>query len=517
MTFTENHYRIMPRPRLHDGDLSLRAVGPQDIESIRQWRNAQMDVLRQSAAITPEDQQRYFAEHVWPDMGVLQPQQILLAIERHGQLIGYGGLVHISWPYRRAEISFLLEPHLERDPETLLDHFSRYLLLIQDLAFEDLQLKKLITETYEHRVVHLKGLEAAGHRLEGRLRKHVMVGGQPADALIHGILSHEARSRSPSARDTSVLVTSSSRKVPIIRSLKDAAIRLGQDIQIIAGDTDPMVSTRWEADGFWQMPRLSNNLLTELIEGCRARAISIVLPTRDGELGFWARHRTVLAQAGIEVIVSSPEAIARCRDKLAFALFGRDAHLPIIPAADTPDPFGDAPLVVKERFGAGSRGIGIDLSRDASIEHARGLKDPIFQPFMTGPEISIDGWIDKHGQVAGVVLRRRDRVVSGESQVTTTFRDAVLEKQAMRVLTALQLRGPVVLQAIIVEGALQVIECNPRFGGASTASIAVGLDSLSWSLAEALGDTTTPIFHRAPSEIRQVRVPVDRVLHDFDF
>lgn len=314
----------------------------------------------------------------------------------------------------------------------------------------------------------------------------------------------------------SVLVTSASRKIPLIRSLKKAASRLSQSARVVAGDVDKMAPAQYEADDFWLMPRLSDQIVSDLIEECRVRDISVVLPTRDGELDFWARHRGVFASAGVEVIISSPGAIARCRDKLAFAHFGVDAGLPIIPAAATPDPFDSGPLVVKERFGAGSRGIGLNLTKHAAVEHARYLDEPVFQPFVPGPEISIDGWADRHGRVAGVVLRRRDRVVSGESQVTTTFQDSDLEEQATRVLTALELQGPVVLQAIVVDGRLQIIECNPRFGGASTASIAVGLDSLYWSLAEALGELNPPIFQRMPGEIRQVRMPMDRLLYDSD-
>lgn len=516
MTSTEHHYLIMPRPRLHDGEFTLRAIGPQDIESIRQWRNAQMDVLRQSSAITMEEQQRYFAEHIWPDRSSLKPRQILLAIEHHGELVGYGGLVHISWPYRRAEVSFLLEPRLEHDQKALQDCFSRYLAMIQEFAFEDIQLHRLTTETYEQRAVHIRALEAAGFRLEGRLREHVIVGGKLTAALMHGTLAHEWRSRRSSSHHTSVLVTSASRKVPLVQALKQAACRLNHDTRVVAGDMDALAIARFESDEFWQTPRLDDDSLSDLIQACRDRAISVVLPTRDGELDFWARHRKAFGQAGIEVIVSSPEAIARCRDKLEFALFGSDAGLPMIPTATTPDLFGDCPLVVKERFGAGSRGLGLNLTRHVAIEHAQDLEEPIFQPFVPGPEISIDGWVAKSGQVAGVVLRRRDRVVSGESQVTTTFRDASLEEQAIRVLTALQLRGPVVLQAIVVDGRLQVIECNPRFGGASTASIAVGLDSLYWSLAEALGEVTAPVFKRMSGEVRQIRMPVDRVIYDSD-
>jgi carbamoyl-phosphate synthase large subunit len=294
-------------------------------------------------------------------------------------------------------------------------------------------------------------------------------------------------------------------------------MRIDRGLKVVAGDMDPMAIARFEADEFWQMPRLTDNILSELIESCRIRSISIVLPSRDGELDFWARHRPAFLEAGIEVIVSSPEAIARCRDKLAFARFGHNIGLPMIPTDKTPDGFGGVRFVVKERFGAGSRGIGLNLDYQQAVEHAKGLDEPVFQPFVPGPEISIDGWVSTRGQVVGVVLRCRDLVVSGESQVTTTFRDAALEREAIQILTALQLRGPVVLQAIVVDGKLQVIECNPRFGGASTASIAAGLDSLYWSLAEAMGDTACPDFHRISGEARQIRMSVDRVIYGSDF
>jgi carbamoyl-phosphate synthase large subunit len=513
----EQAYSVMPRPRLKDRELTLRAVQSADIESIRQWRNAQMNVLRQSTVITPAAQQRYFAEHVWPSKTSRHPSQILLAIERHGQLIGYGGLVHFAWAYRRAEISFLLEPNLERDTHLLADIFTRFLRLLQILAFEDLQLQRLTTETYAHRTVHIRALEAAGHRLEGRLVSHVHVEGKPCDALVHGLLAAQWRSQRSAAPLPGVLVSSAGGKLPLIRALQAAAERLPCGARIFAGDTDPLAPSRWEADSFWHMPPLSPEGPDEFIQKCKSLGIVIVLPTRDGELEFWARHKDAFAQAGILVVVSSLSSITRSRDKLAFARFGREEDLPIIPADTSPEAFGPAPLVVKERFGAGSRGIGLQLLPTAAREHARQLSEPIFQPFISGPEISIDGWVSQQGQVAGVVLRRRDRVVAGESQVTTTFQDAALEAQAKRVLSALDLRGPVVLQAIVVAGTLQIIECNPRFGGASTASIAVGLDSLYWSLAEAIDEQDEPIFYRSTNEVRQVRSPHDTLIYGTNF
>lgn len=510
-------YSIMPRPKLQDRELTLRAVQPGDIEAIRRWRNDQMDVLRQSAVITPEAQRRYYAEHIWPSKTSLQPPQILLAIDRHDQLIGYGGLVHIAWAYRRAEISFLMDPKFEQDGPLLTEYFTRFLRLLQTLAFEDLSLQRLTTETYAHRARHIQALEAAGYRLEGRLESHVLVEGRPCDALIHGLLAAKCCSKSGATSLPGVLVSSSGAKMPLIRALQAASKRLPSNARIIRGDLDPLTACYWEADSFWNMPSLDSVGLDELIRECKTRGIVVVLPTRDAELEFWARSKDAFARVGIQVIVSSFTATVRCRDKLMFARFGQEAGLPIIPAEKSPDAFGPVPLVVKERFGAGSRGIGLQLLPDDARKHAQLLSEPIFQPFVNGIEISIDSWVSKEGKVAGVVLRRRDRVVAGESQVTTTFRDEGLEAEAVKVVAALGVYGPVVLQAIVVDGSLQIIECNPRFGGASTASIAVGLDSLYWSLADALGQHEQRVLQRSERNVKQIRLPNDRLIYGSDF
>jgi RimJ/RimL family protein N-acetyltransferase len=189
----EQAYSVMPRPRLQDRELALRAVQPADIESIRLWRNAQMDVLRQSTVITTEAQQRYFAEHVWPQKTISHPEQILLGIEMNDRLIGYGGLVHISWRDLRAEVSFLLAPPVEFDRHLRSVIFAKFLRLLQEFAFMDLSLSRLWTETYSNRTEHIHTLEAFGFQLEGRLRKHISMNDVFLDSLIHGSLSNNWR------------------------------------------------------------------------------------------------------------------------------------------------------------------------------------------------------------------------------------------------------------------------------------------------------------------------------------
>ncbi len=184
-------YRCMPRAEIADGRYAVRAVEPEHIEAIRQWRNAQIDVLRQATPISPQQQIDYYAREIWPTKLVAEPRNILLIYMEDGQPIGYGGLVHIAWEHRRAEVSFLLDPAVPRSDAELAALFAQFLSLMKVLAFRDLGFIRLHTETYAIRHVHIATLEACGFRREGLLRQHVIIGGRPTDALLHGCLADD--------------------------------------------------------------------------------------------------------------------------------------------------------------------------------------------------------------------------------------------------------------------------------------------------------------------------------------
>ena len=340
------------------------------------------------------------------------------------------------------------------------------------------------------------------------------------ERAIPEIIAHEKvmrlQSKKPKQVLGNVLITSGSRKVPMVRAAQDAARKLHPAIRVFAGDLDDQVLTRYFADGFWRMPRAVDSEVDVLLAGCHERGIQTIIPTRDGELLFWAQNQQRFFAQGINVIISPHDSVLTCIDKLAFAQFGLANDLPVIPTSQHPDEVGAGPYVVKERCGAGSRLIGLNLDRRAALEHGEKLESPIYQPFITGTEVSIDAWLDQSHLVKGMVLRTRDKVVDGESQVTTTFRDDAIESLAARILLALKLKGPVVMQGLIdPHKAFHVVECNARFGGASTISIAAGLDSLYWSMLETQGvDAAEYPFDRALGEIRQVRIPCDIHLRD---
>jgi len=316
-----------------------------------------------------------------------------------------------------------------------------------------------------------------------------------------------------------ILVTSAAKKAPLIRNVQAAARKLMTNIKVIAGDLDKNALTRYVADEFWEMPQTADSSIDSLIAGCVERGVRTIIPTRDGDLLFWAQNRQLFANVGIDIIVSPVASIQVCFDKYAFAQFGAAHGFPFIPTSNHPDEITQGHYVVKERYGAGSQKIGLNLDRVTALEFSQGLEAPIYQPFIIGKEISIDAWLDYNYQVKGVVLRTRDCVINGESQVTTTFRNAEIETMVLPILHALKLRGPVVMQAIIdVQNNIHIIECNTRFGGASTASIAAGLDIFYWSLLESRGvDISQYTFNRVPDEVRQVRIPDDMYIYGNNF
>lgn len=185
------NYRALKNSVFTKGAYSLVPIRAEDMESIRQWRNAQMAVLRQKQMLTTESQKAYFENTVKPLFEMEFPGQLLFTFLRSGEVIGYGGLVNIGWPDKRAEMSFLVDPHIAADHERYEAAMATFIALIQELVFSEMQFNKVFTETYEFRAFHISILEKCGFIREGRMRQHILESGRFYDSILHSILQHE--------------------------------------------------------------------------------------------------------------------------------------------------------------------------------------------------------------------------------------------------------------------------------------------------------------------------------------
>ncbi|MCE2983172.1 MAG: GNAT family N-acetyltransferase [Parachlamydia sp.] len=173
-------------------DYQLVHLREQDIELIRQWRNDQMEILRQKKAITKEEQRDYYTRFILPAFSMDFPSQYLLSFLYRNTCIGYGGLTNVDWEAKRAEVSFLLSTS-RTDEKYYSRDFTQFLNLLSQLAFNNLDMQRLFTETFAFRQNHIEILENFGFRKEGVLRKHVYKRGQLMDSILHGFLIDEWR------------------------------------------------------------------------------------------------------------------------------------------------------------------------------------------------------------------------------------------------------------------------------------------------------------------------------------
>ena len=162
----------------------------QDIFDIKRWRNAQMDILRQNTPLTDEMQKQYFESVIIPSFAEQTPSQILFSFLCDGLCIGYGGLVHISWTSKRAEVSFLVDPQRMEKADLYERDFSAFLQLIKQAAFTELHLHRLFTETFAIRPKHIEVLEKQNFIYEGRMKEHVVINGLFIDSIMHGCIHY---------------------------------------------------------------------------------------------------------------------------------------------------------------------------------------------------------------------------------------------------------------------------------------------------------------------------------------
>ena len=139
--------------------------------------------LRQNKLLSKEDQDHYFETVVKSLFTQEQPNQILFSYLENNVCIGYGGLVHINWIDKNAEISFIMNTALEK--KYFSKHWSLFLGLIEQVAFKELKLYKIFTFAFDLRPHLYKPIKNAGFAKEATLKKHCLFKAEFKDIIIH--------------------------------------------------------------------------------------------------------------------------------------------------------------------------------------------------------------------------------------------------------------------------------------------------------------------------------------------
>jgi RimJ/RimL family protein N-acetyltransferase len=178
-----NRYTALNKQIYTLGDYSIVPIRQEDRYDIMRWRNEQIYHLRQEKLLTREDQDKYFKGIVLKSFTEKQPGQILFSYLNKNKCIGYGGLVHINWVDRNAEISFLIETSFGKDLFEF--HWTNFIQMIERVATDGLHLHKIFTYAYDVRPHIYEILEKNSFIKEAVLKEHCFTGDKFIDVIIH--------------------------------------------------------------------------------------------------------------------------------------------------------------------------------------------------------------------------------------------------------------------------------------------------------------------------------------------
>ena len=176
-------YRCLELSELKNGDYKLIPIRFSHRKLIMKWRNEQIYHLRQNNVLTTDAQNKYFKEVLNKLFYSDKPDSILFSLLKDNKLVGYGGLVHINWKDKNAEISFLINTKLENKYFKIF--WINYLRLIEEVAFKHLKLKKIFTYAFDLRPHLYDVLEDAKFTKEAELKNHFYHNEKFKSVVIH--------------------------------------------------------------------------------------------------------------------------------------------------------------------------------------------------------------------------------------------------------------------------------------------------------------------------------------------
>ncbi|HRO16376.1 MAG TPA: ATP-grasp domain-containing protein, partial [Paracoccus sp. (in: a-proteobacteria)] len=206
-------------------------------------------------------------------------------------------------------------------------------------------------------------------------------------------------------------------------------------------------------------------------------------------LPAYAAAAARLAEAGAHVHVSTPEVIAIVRDKT------RTMDVLARHGAPVPDTLDEAglradparlgwPVFAKPVGGSASRGLVVYDSPEALPPS---FAEPMmFQPRLSGPEYTVNMFIDQGGALRCAIPHLRLQVRAGEVEKGRTTRRDDLRRLAELVHRALPgARGALCFQ--VIDDAARgprIIEINARFGGGYPLAHHAGARFADWLVEE---------------------------------
>lgn len=253
----------------------------------------------------------------------------------------------------------------------------------------------------------------------------------------------------------------------------------GTSYRVIGVDSDPLaVGLHAAPDAYLGLEARESGYVDRLLDICRAENCGLVFPGLDVELLPLAEAKARFLAEGVLPIVSTPDVVNICDDKLATNRFLHRQGFAVPETCSLKDATAlDFPVVLKpQRGGARSRRTFMAHTSD-DFDLYRSLVDAdncVVQEYLAGDEYTC-GTVNLEGRCRGVIVMRRV-LRDGDTYKAFVERNPRIEALVREVVEALQPFGACNVQLRLKDGVPHVFEINARSSGTTAARALAGFN-----------------------------------------
>jgi carbamoyl-phosphate synthase large subunit len=301
-----------------------------------------------------------------------------------------------------------------------------------------------------------------------------------------------------------VLVTAGSRRVPLVRAFQRAIRELGETGSVMVTDVNPLSPAVHVADRSYLVPLADDpRYLDTILRLCQVERINLLVPTIDDELPLFGAAQDRFGAIGCRLAASPFETAVTCNDKfrtcaqlIANGVPAAPSYLPSTLPRDFP-----LPAFVKPRYGRGGVSAYAATRREELDFFVEYVPDAVIQPYLAGPEYTIDLLCDFEGRPLSIVPRERVVIRAGVIDRGRTVADRSLIDLALDSARVFRFIGAANIQCRVVDGRPIIFEINPRFSGGIPLTIAAGANFPEMLLRLASGRVVEPAIGRFKADL----------------
>jgi carbamoyl-phosphate synthase large subunit len=286
-------------------------------------------------------------------------------------------------------------------------------------------------------------------------------------------------------------------------------LRQEANIQLTVADASEEAAGRWLEDDFVKIPPGNDpGFIDFVLKICLEKKINLVLPLVTKELLAFSENKERFAANGIQILVSSANAIKISNNKSATHQFLKEKgiDLPSFSVVKTVEEFKKAaqqlgypekPFCMKPSVSNGSRGVRIvsenideqDLlfnqkpyqlhigfDHIINILSQKSFPELLVSEYLPGPEFSVD-CLANQGKTIIALPRLRKKMVNGISVQGEFVKDEAIISYCKQIIEAIGLHGNIGIQVKYDENNRPLLlEINPRVQGTIVAALGAGVN-----------------------------------------